>query len=242
MAERYYTEEITAVKFRVLKQCFSAMLPGPLASGMAAWFRLRGILRWPLAATYGIGDVDSKRVVPREGLPARAVSLWAPQLKQLANLGFAPLEYGISDTIGQKQQAIALFLDEPGSTIATLQWIRMEGAEGPVEKVPIEFNSYAPEDPDVLTGCVTEEELPLADMLRLPFVNVLVLPDTLPLSAIYRRHVERTAGRSCYRMEGDALQEHRSRQQRRFEWTLQQGLMRPLSAAEVDRVRQLRLE
>ena len=241
MAQQYFTEEITAVKFATMKRSLSLYAPAWLATALAAWFRLRGILHGPLKATYGAGDSDSATIVPRDDLPPRALSRWAPILEQLGDLRFSPLRFGIADTIGQKQQVHALFLDEPGSTIATLQWIRMRGASGPIEKTPVEFNSYANADPEIMTGCVTEKELALAGMLTVPFVDTLVLADHLPLSDIYRQHLERTAGRSCFRMDPDAaLAKHKTRNERRFRWTLDQGLLRPLTAREINRLRQLR--
>src|SRR5687768_14967304 len=111
MAERYYAEEVTAVRFRTLKRCFSASLPGPVAGALAAWFRLRGILHLPLKATYGVAGLESASVVSRDALPPRAASQWAPKLEQLADLKFTPLRYAIADTIGEKQQANVLLLD-----------------------------------------------------------------------------------------------------------------------------------
>jgi hypothetical protein len=243
MAERYFTEELTALEFHTLHKCLAAAAPEPLAWGLAAWFRLRGKLRWPLKPTYGAGDLDSGQIVSRDALPARALSRWAPIIEQLGDLGFSPLEYKIADTIGEKQNTVALLLDEPGSVIATLSWIRMRAGDSAIEKAPVEFNSYALSDPEIMTACVTTEELPLADMLQLPFVDPLVLSDTVRLAEIYRRHVARTAGRSCYQMSpGQASQEHRRRSERRFQWTLEKGLLRPLSPAEIAHVRTLRLE
>jgi hypothetical protein len=169
--------------------------------------------------------------------------LWAPILEQLRDLGFTPLEFRLADTIGEKQQAIALFLDRPGSTIATLEWVRMRGGEGLVEKTPLEFNSYAAEDPEIMTACVAAEDLALVDMLQLEFIDVLVLANTLRLERVYRRHLGRREGRTCYCMAAEAaLEEHRTRSQRRFAWAMEQGLLRPLSSKELARVRQLKLE
>jgi hypothetical protein len=243
MAPQYYTEELTAIPFRTLKQGLSSAAPSPLAAVLAAWFRLRGLLHWPLEATCGTGGPETGEVVPREALPPRALSRWAPILEHLGDLGFSALRYTIGDTIGQKQQVVGLFLDEPGTTIATLNWIRMPGAEGPIEKTPLEFNSYAADDPEIMTGCLSREELHLADLLRLPFVDPLLLPDTLGIRAVYRRHRTRIAGRAWHHLTLDsALREHRTRNERRFQWTLERGLMRPLTAAEIDRLRSTRFE
>ncbi|NUQ63342.1 MAG: hypothetical protein HUU20_12755 [Pirellulales bacterium] len=243
MAEHYYTEEITAVGYRTLLKGFSAVAPAPLALALAAFFRLRGLLRWPLKPMYASGGVGSEREVARDGLPPRALSRWAPIIEQLADLGFSPLRYSLADVIGQKQQAAALFLDGPGSTIATLEWIRMRGGQGIEEKTPLELNSYAREDPEIMTASVAKEDLMLGDLLQLDFVDTLLLPNHVRLDEVYRRHLARTEGRFFYRMTPEAaLKEHRARTQRRFSWALEQGFVRPLTPAEVSRVRELQLE
>lgn len=243
MAECYYTEEITAVPFRTMKRCLSATVPGPVALALAGFFRLRGILRWPLKPMYASGGPGSGQDVTRDDLPPRALSRWAPIIEQLSDLGFSPLRYTIGDVIGQKQQAVALLLDGPGSTIATLEWIRMRGGQGIEEKTPLELNSYDRDDPEIMTACLTKEDLVLVDLLQLDFVDVLALPNDLRLKEIYRRHLARTEGRSFCRMSPEAaLKEHKTRSERRFRWALEQGFLRPLTASEVARVRELRLE
>jgi hypothetical protein len=243
MATRYYAEEITAVPFRTLKRCLSGLMPGPLAFAMAAFLRMRGRLNWPLKPMAAVGEIGSEKEVAREALPPEAISRWAPIVEQLGDLGFSPIRYWIADTIGEKQQVIALFLDSIGGTIATLEWNRMRGAEGIEEKTPLEFNSYADEDPEFMTGAITNEDLALADMLSLDFVDPLLLPNHLPLKEVYHRHLSRTDGKPIYLMGPEAaLLEHRKRSERRFEWAMQQGLVRCLTSDEVSRVSERRLD
>ena len=243
MAECYYTEEITAVPFRTMRQCLSATVPGPVALALAGFFRLRGLLRWPLRPMYATGGVGTGQDVGRDQLPPRSLSRWAPIFEQLGDLGFSPLRFTIGDVIGEKQQATALFLDGHGSTIVTLEWIRMRGGAGIEEKTPLELNSYDRDDPEIMTAGLTREDLVLADLLRLEFVDAVALPNDLPLQEIYRRHLARTEGRSFYRMSPEAaLKEHRTRSERRFRWALEQGYLRRLTDAEVSHVRELRLE
>lgn len=243
MAETYFAEEITAVPFRALRKSLSTVVPVPLAFVLAAFFRVRGILRWPLKPTYAVGGVGTEQEVGHEALPAQALSRWAPILEELRDLGFSPLKYSLADVIGEKQQAAAVFVDGPGSTIATLEWIRMRGGEGIEEKTPFEFNSYAHADPEVMTGSVTKEDMALSDMLKLEFVDLLVLPNHHRPSEIYQRHLDRIRGRSFYQMTPEAaLMEHRKRTERRFQWALDAGLLRPLSSSEVSYVKEKWLE
>lgn len=243
MAETYYAEEITAIPFSLLKRRMSSVIPGPTAFVMAAAFRLRGLLGMPLKPTYATGELGSEQDVSYDALPARALSRWAPILEEFRDLGFVPLTYSLPDMIGEKQQAAACFLDPTGSTIATLEWIRMRGAGGIEERTPFEFNSYAKDDPDVMTGAATKEDMVLADLLQLDFVDLQILPSHIRPSEIYRRHLERTRGRQFYQMTPEtAIEENRTRAKRRFQWLLDKGLLRPLRPAEVACVQEMCLE
>jgi len=240
MAERYYTEELTTIPFKTMRRSMAAMIPGPLAFGVAAYFRLRGLLRWPLPPTYATGDVGSERVVAWESLPARALSRWAPLIEQFRDLHFRPLKYSIGDTIGVKQQAAAVFLDAAGTTLATLEWIRMRGADGITEQSPFEFNSYAAEDPELMTGVVEDSARAMADLLKIAFVDAVLVSNRLTVAAAYRQHLTRIEGRPVFCLASEAaLQEHERRRARRFAWAVQAGLLRWLSTAEVARVRKL---
>lgn len=243
MADTYYAEELTAVPFGAMSKSLSTMLPGPVAFAFAAFFKLRGLMGWPLKPTYAVGGLDSEREVTYDGLPPQALSRWAPILEDLRDCGFQPLRYTIGDTIGEKEQAAACFLDGSGSTIATLEWMRMRGGEGIEERTPLEFNSYADADPEIMTGLVTRQEMALADMLRLDFVDLLILPDDHRPLEVYQRHSRRTQGRSFYQMTPEAaLMEHKKRTERRFQWAFDKGLLRLLKPNEIARLRQMWLD
>ena len=240
MAEHYYAEELTAVPFKSLRRVLAMSVPGPLAFGLAAFFRLRGLLRWPLPPTYAMGDLGSERVVAWESLPARALSRWAPLIEQFRDLHFQPLKYSLGNVIGTKEQVAAVFLDAAGSTLVTLEWIRLPGADGIEERTPLEFNSYADVDPEFMTGVVDEPTLALADVLRIAFVDAVLLSDRLTVAEAYRRHLW-IQGRTVFHLTPEAaLREHERRKARRFAWTVKTGLLRPLTAAEAARVRELR--
>lgn len=243
MADGYFAEEITAVPFGTMRRSLATAVPEPIASLLAAFFRMRGVLGWPLKASYAVGGVGSELVVEPDILPPRAISRWAPIIEQLRDLGFTPLKYSIGDVIGEKEQASIVFLDEPGTTIATTDWIRMRGGEGIAEKTPLEFNSYAEDDPEIMTGFVPKEDLALAGMLTLDFVDSAMFPNHLPLGDVYRRHLARTESRPFYQMTHEtALSEHRKRSERRFSWAVEQGLLRPLDPAEVARLQEMKLD
>jgi hypothetical protein len=237
MAQQYFAEEITAVPFKILARSLASAAPAAVAYPLAAFFRLRGMINWPLQPMYAVGELGSERLVERNELPPRALSRLAPLFKQLDELGFLPLKYAIGDIIGEKQHIAAVFLDPSQMTLATLEWLRMRGAEGLEEKTPYEFNSYADRDPEIMTGAMNKEDLVLADMLTLEFVETELLSNEIPLDQVYQRHQVRIRSRTFYRMTPEAaLREHEQRTARRFSWAVEQGLMRPLSERETERL------
>jgi hypothetical protein len=238
MARQYFAEEITAVPFEILARSLCNVAPAAFAYPLAAFFRLRGMVSWPLRPMYAVGELGSERIVDPTELPTRALSRWAPLIKQLDDLGFIPLKYAIADMIGEKEHVAAVFLDALGTTMVTLEWLRMRGADGLEEKSPFEFNSYGDEDPEIMTGAMNKEDLILADMLTLDFVDAELLSNEMSLRQVYYRHKERIRSRTFYQMTTEAaLKEHETRTVRRFTWAVERGLLRSLSQREIERLR-----
>jgi hypothetical protein len=238
MAQQYYAEEITAVPFKVLAQSLSSVAPAVVAYPLAAFFRLRGMMNWPLQPMYATGELGSERIVERNELPARALSRLAFLFQQVDALGFVALKYAIADIIGEKEHVAAVFLDPAQMTLATLEWLRMRGANGLEEKTPYEFNSYGDQDPEIMTGAMNKEDLVLADMLTLSFVDTELQSNEVPFEQVYQRHQVRIRSRNFYQMTPEAArQEHEKRTARRFAWALEEGLMRPLRPREIERLR-----
>ena len=132
-----------------MSRALGQSVPLPIAWLIAAFFWLRGTLNWPLSPTYGAGFPGTEQTVAYHDLPARVQARWAPLLEQMHDLRFRPLEFQITETIGAKLQVSALLLDELGSTIAILEWTREKGGVGFIETVPLEFSSYADNDPRI---------------------------------------------------------------------------------------------
>lgn len=238
MADRYYTEDISAIPFRVMRKGMSQTVPSLIAWPFAAVLRLRGLLGKPLAASDGVGFPGSETSVLHNQLPARALSRWAPFLEQLADLGFQPVQFEISDTVGAKRQASSLFINRSGTTLATLVWIRMPGANELQEHTSLEFNSYAEADPEIVTHAVRKEFMAYTELINLDYLDMLSLDIVLPVQEIYEQHLSRIEGRRVYKMAPErALQVHVERSLRRFDRLLETGVLRELSPAEVQRLR-----
>ena len=116
--------------------------------------------------------------------------------------------------------------------------MRSPGLEEPQELATLELNSYGDSDPDILTGCTDQANLVYADMLKLSFVDSHFISNQEPLRVLLQLHQQRVGSRSMYRMNSDSAQvEHLNRAKRRFEWLLKVGLVRQLTAKEVEAVR-----
>lgn len=232
---KYYAEEMTAIPFGLMKRMFAQFLPGPLAWGLAAYFRMRGLLGWTPKPTYGIGGVGSARDVAKNQLPSPAVAMWAPILEQLSDIGFQLLGFRIGDNIGKKQSASALLLDQTQCVFAIVEWVRVEGAD---DQCPVEFDSYFDDDPDVMTGATPEQNLALADAFDLDFVDTLFVADTIRIQRLYDRHLQRFGPRRplCFAAE-TAIAEHDDRSRRRFDAMVKKKMLRELKPREIERIR-----
>ncbi len=239
---QYYAEDTSAVPFRLLCVALKPMMPWPAAWLVAVLIRLGGKLGFRLPLTYGVGYPDTETEIDPQELPPGAISLWAPILEQLRDLGFQPLKCERMATVGTKLHCSTVLLNQPGNTTAILEWTRMMGAKGIEENTPLEFNSYVDDAPDVVTGVVRKVDVPMSEMLQLESVEMISLENNRPLAESYQQHRQRCEGRHVLRLsEENALQVVRDRGQQRFEALLESGILCELSSAEVDRLREMDL-
>jgi hypothetical protein len=241
MGNEYFVEDLGAIPFRLSVNTFKKFMPSVFAYPFAAYYRICDLIGWRSKPRYAFGTPESGTTVPPDELPARAMSRWAPILERLSDLGFRSVHFKIGDRIGARESAVALFLDGVGSTLATLEWFRIPG-NGIAEQTPLEFNSYGADDPETMTGMVAEEHMGLADMFKLDFVDSVFVSNKVRLERVYQQHQERIRGRSHYVLPLDlAAEEHTKRARRRFNWLLERRIIRQLSPAEIERVKQHRL-
>ncbi len=234
----YYCDELTAVPFRVLTRGLSQSMPVSLAFPMSLFIRSRGLMRWYFKPLYAMKGVSDTKWVTADQLSPRAWSKWAPYLEQLRDLQFTPIAHRLPDVIGAREQCSVLFLHVEGKIVASLEWMRTPGANGPQEEVTLELNSYGDQDPDILTGVLNPAHLVFADMLELSFVDSSFMSNATPLHVLFEKHKRRIGRRPLHCFDSQSAQaEHLSRAKRRFEWMLGRGLIRQLSPKEVAAVR-----
>lgn len=238
MSTRYYTEDTKNIPFRFLVHAISPMMPKPLAWVVAGTIRLFGKFGKGLPPAYGSGFPGSERVGEPGDLPASAIARWAPILEQLKDLDFEPLKCAISDTVGVKMNCSTLLLDPPGTTIAILEWSRINAANGIEEVTPLEFNSYRDDAPDIVTGVVRKIDVPMSEMLEIDSVEMISLEDNRPLAQRYQEHRDRCQGKRVLQMTFDkALEVARERAEKRFDQLLETGIIRELKPAEIEKLR-----
>jgi hypothetical protein len=238
MTNRYYTEEITAVPFRIIARTLRNSVPPLLAYALAALWRGRGLLRWPLSPLFATGEPGSKRVVESAQLPPRALFRMAGYMEQLLDLGFTPLEFALADVIGPRVRAFATYLAGDGRTIASLEWQFATGTNSIEEQCSYELNSFADADPEISTVALDPQALPFADLFRIEFVDLQVVSNELSMNEVHQLHQARIASRSCRQPSAAAaLAELERRNARRFEWSQNRGYTRWLKPHEVERLR-----
>ncbi len=238
MVDHYYTEDVTAVPYRVLREMLEQQLPVPVACALAGLLRLRGKLRWPLAATHGVAFLKGETGVARDALPPEAIAKWAVLEEPLRDLGFRPLRFLCVETIGATRKAYALWLDAANSTLGSLAWTATMTNGREKHKVNLEFNSYADSDPEYITGAAAEADLPASGTIALDFVDLVMLDERLDIAEIYASHLARIDCESVYTMTDErAVAVHAERSTRRMRRLLEQGILRELTESEVARLR-----
>lgn len=240
MASRYYSIEISQVPFRYLCHAIGATMPRPVAWLIAAMIRLGSKVGLRLPPTYGDAFPGEEHLIDPQQLPPQAIARWAPLLEQLRDLGFEPLKTEHVPTVGGKLHYSTVLLDRPGTTMATLEWTRTSMGESFEEDVPLELNSYCDQGHDVVTGIVRKRDVPMAEVLQLDFVDMISVENNRPLAQRYREHQERQQGRRILQLTAEeALPVMRQRGEQRFNSLLAQGLLRELTAAEVEKLSQV---
>ncbi len=239
----FYTEEPTGLSFDRLYKAMNRELPWPIAYVVALVLRGRGLIGWPLQPMDAFGPVGSEMRISFEQIPPTAMSAWAPVIEQLRDLKFEPIEFAIADMIGQKRKVESLWIDEVGTTLVTLEWMRMPGATGVEENVAVEFNSYGLDDPEITTMWLSPKHMFDFDLFDLPFVEIEQESSRKPLSDAYQRHLSRITRRDFqYLTDENDVAEHLQRSERRFQALLDQGLLRRISQQEIDRLAQIEFE
>ncbi|TWT78213.1 hypothetical protein Pla123a_10030 [Posidoniimonas polymericola] len=239
MAIRYYAEDISKVPYKLLRGALAKQL-GIVAGPVAFAFRLAGRFGLRLPPNCGVGFPGTDVEVDPSELPAAAVAKWAPLLEQLADLGFEPLRVRKSRVVGMKLQYAATLYQPRHGCVAILEWMRMQGAEGLEENTPLEFDSYCERGPDVMTGMVRREDVPLGAMFQLADVEIENHDNRGPLAERLARHRERCRGRDVIPLHADNVGPLiDDRANRRFGALMESGLLRELSEQEVERLRSI---
>lgn len=240
--KQYYTEVLDSIPFHMMVELMKRVLPAPVALGVAGFFRLKHVLGFPSKPQYAFGDVSTQSRLPKHEIPGRVLARWAGKMERLHDLGFQECAFAIPDMIGAKESAGALFIDEPGSTLATLEYHRMVGAQGIEEQTPLEFNSFLIDGSEIMTAMLAEEHLVLANAFPLDFVDQEYLPNTDSIRKVYAHHCERIRQQSERVIPRElAASEQLACNQRRFEAMLSKGVIRKISPREVASVREKQL-
>ena len=238
MADDYYTEVLDNLPFATTVRLFEQHLPKWFAYGLAGWFRLRVRLGIPPKPRYASRWNSRFESQPREEMPARALSRWAPRLERLHDLGFSVCGWSKSETIGAKEEALALLLDRQGTTLAQLLWIRMIGGHGIEEQTPLSFTSYFADGSELMTMALPADQLMLTDAMVPEYVDARFLTNTVPVAKVYAKHCDQPSMKSALRFSSDeAVAKFEQQRICFFEHAKQAGFIRRLSLREVESVR-----
>jgi hypothetical protein len=235
MNDEYYTDVIDNLPFATKVELFKRQMPLWLAFSLAAWFAfwfyLGRVPKPQYAALWKSKFVNQLR----EEMPARALSRWAPRIERLSDLGFCVLGWSKSEIIGAKQEAVVLLLNEQGTTLAQVLWIRMMGGHGIEEQTRVSFTSFLPDETELLTAALPDDQLMLTKVLVPDYVNGCFLTETVPIEKVYQRHSGRSEMDGILTFSRDeALVQFEHNRVRFFQHARNAGFLRPLSPAEVE--------
>ncbi len=175
----------------------------------------------------------------REDMSPRALSRWARYIEQLDDLGFRELGYFKPDLIGAKEEAVALFLSENGHTLALLTWLRMNGANGIEEAMPVEFKSAKEDGNELSTTVMKEAHAVLADAIVPDYVEFEFMPHDTPLSRAYRRHCDRPGMETVKAASPQvAVEQYEQQRSRLFHHFVDIGLLRPATTSQLAMIQQ----
>lgn len=243
MTGEYYVDSFDNLPFAKTVDLFSNQLPRWSAFMLAAEYRLRYWLGFAPKPEYATRWCDTFVSEPREDLPARALSRWAPYLEELRDLGFTEIARLNSDTIGAKAESLIILLDETGTTLVLLTWMRMSAKGGYTEEqTSISFVSYYPDGRELMTGAIPRAQLTLVDVLTPDYVDAQFLGIPIKIANLFQQHKERQEQNDVLQFTPEGILAHYQNQALRFfKYECEAGYLRILAPHEVEYAKRCRL-
>lgn len=230
----YYAEDCDRLPFATSVALYQRHVPRWFALYMAAWPRFRAFIGLPLKLDYATRWAPDFEWQSRDEMPARALSRWAAYLERLQDCGFEVCGWVKSDTIGAKEEANAFLLDEPGTTLATVLWLRM-GAKTCIEQTQVSFTSFASDGGEIMTMALPKSQQLLTGAVAPDYVDLVTMKKSTPVEDVYRTHCERLELGAITALTQESLLTHYTQQRiRLFEHSRNTGLLRALTQREID--------
>lgn len=226
----YFVEDAEKLPFAISVKIFERHLPHFVAVWLAWWLRFRKRVGFPVRPLYATHWDPAVKWRLREDMPAQALSRWSPLIEQLEDLDFRACGWLKSDTIGQKEEAFACFLNGAGNMMATLLWLRIRT----IEQTQLSLISYRNDGTEILTAALPEDQQMMAVAVVPGFVDlVCAAANTSPVK-LNRIHSERPELTEAMHFACDSLKSHYKQQRIRFfEHARNAGFLRPLSDREI---------
>jgi hypothetical protein len=235
----YYTEDCDKLPFATSVELYQQQLPRWLAVYLAAWLRFRAFIGMPPRPESASRWSPDFEWQTRDEMPAKALSRWAPHLERLQDCGFNICGWSRSDTIGAKEEANAFLLDESGTTLATILWIRM-AAKHCIEQTQVSFTSYKNDGGEIVTMALPDDQQLLTGAVVPDYADLLSLAKSTSVVKVYRTHCERPGVADSIAFSSEGVCKHfRQQRIRLFEHSCNIGLIRTLSLREVEYAKRL---
>jgi hypothetical protein len=228
----YFSDDITLLPSSAIWQ--ASRMSGLLAPLMFGFFWFRKLLHLPFRAKFGATFPDVLPIRTIEELPPEARDAFARRFGELHEHGFTLQFCTVTQFIGCKWGASAIFLNAEGDLYASIVWLRIK--LGAFDRAETTLSCHANLESNlILNTSAARNHITIPEMIP-PGVSITRLPETTPFAELLRIHRQSISNSNSrpVRMDVAALQTHvLSTMQRLYDHLIAKKLYRRLTEAEV---------
>ena len=234
----WVVEELTNIPVRGSYEALRSELPGWLSLPVAMFLRLRGVVNWPMRPQYAFRFPDTSRLVDFEDIPPEALEELLPMVDDFRDIGFTLSHWESDYSIGARHQVSAFMVDSMEEVLVNVERCHIPDT---APYVTVELNSFPMDDPVIMTVASADDNSDLAAYFMPDFVDYKFFDFDHSLEHVYEVHRARLGGEVTPVTMGNAAMISRNSSNRRLGELLKKGVVRRLSAAEIESVKILKL-
>lgn len=235
MDNKYFIEDLDRIPISAMTGVFKANgVPGWLAVLILSMQRIKARLGFPALAQYGTAKSREVQPVDRSEMPEQAIVAWSPYLEQFQDAGFRRVGWLRAKTIGDKEEARAIFINDQGNTLGMLEWLRIST----IQQVHYSMNSIGTDESEIISAVIKDHNPLLEPYIVPPYVAFMHVTSTVNVKGTYAMHQQRIANYSLNPLRNDnwAIL-YQSQSDRLFDFLRKKKILRELTPREIARLR-----